>query len=158
MLFRSDDIYAEPELDADTLANLGPLRHLAGSWEGKGVDIHPSADGPEQDAYTERLELHPIDPQTNGPQLLYGLRYHTHVTKPGLAKTYHDQIGYWLWEPATGTVIHALTIPRAQVVMAAGRAAADAKEFELVARHGASDYGICSTPLDRKSTRLNSSH
>lgn len=42
----------------------------------------------------------------NGPQPLYGLRYHTHVTKPGQVKTYDDQVGYWLWAPATGTVIH----------------------------------------------------
>ena len=44
--------------------------------------------------------LQPIDRQTNGPQLFYGLRYHTHITKPGEAETFHDQVGYWLWEPA----------------------------------------------------------
>ena len=34
-----DDIFTEPEVvDSDTLANLGPLRRLAGIWEGrKGV-------------------------------------------------------------------------------------------------------------------------
>jgi hypothetical protein len=95
----------------------------------------------------ERIELQPIDPQTNGPQLLYGLRYHTHVTKPDQVKTYHDQVGYWLWEPATGAIIHTLTIPRGQVAMAGGQAAADATEFELVATHGLDTYGICSAPF-----------
>ena len=50
---------------------------------------------------SRRIELQPIDPQTNGPQLFYGLRYHTFITKPDQVKTYHEQVGYWLWEPAT---------------------------------------------------------
>ena len=47
------------------------------------------------------------------------------MVKPEQVKTYHDQIGYWLWEPATGTVIQTLTIPRGQVAMAVGKASAD---------------------------------
>ena len=143
------DIYTEPsDLDVDTLKNLGPLRRMAGIWQGtRGLDVKPKADGPRKQAFVERIELQPIDPQTNGPQVFYGLRYHTHVTKPDNVKTYHDQIGYWLWEPATGAVIQTLTIPRAQVVMAVGQATADSTEFELVARRGAADYGICSTPF-----------
>ena len=45
-----DDIFTEPaDVDPDTLANLGPLRRLAGAWEGrKGVDLNPKADGPEE--------------------------------------------------------------------------------------------------------------
>ena len=82
------DIYTEPKADPNTLANLGPLTGMAGIWEGaKGVDVKPKADGPRSQDYVERIELHPIDAQTNGPQLFYGLRYHTHVTKPGLTKT-----------------------------------------------------------------------
>ena len=143
------DIYTEPsDVDVDTLANLGPLRALAGVWQGtRGLDVKPKAEGPKKQAYVERIELQPIDPQTNGPQLLYGLRYHTHVTKPDQVKTYHDQVGYWLWEPATGTVIHTLTIPRGQTAMAAGTAAADAKSFELVAQEGLQTWGICSAPF-----------
>ncbi|HNG82208.1 MAG TPA: heme-binding beta-barrel domain-containing protein, partial [Burkholderiaceae bacterium] len=105
------------------------------------------AEGPKKQAYVERIELQPIDPQTNGPQLLYGLRYHTHVTKPDQVKTYHDQVGYWLWEPAAGTVIHTLVIPRGLVAMAAGSAAADATSFELVATQGLDTWGICSAPF-----------
>ena len=144
-----DDIYTEPNpLDVDTLSNLGPLTKMAGVWEGeRGLDIKPKADGPKKQAYVERIELQPIDPQTNGPQLLYGLRYHTHIVKPEQVKTYHDQVGYWLWEPATGTIIHTLTIPRGQTAMAGGQTSADAKEFELIARHGSNLYGICSAPF-----------
>jgi len=89
------DIYTEPDADPDTLRNLGPLAPLAGIWEGRrGVDVHPNAEGSEQDGYLERYELQPIDPQTNGPQLLYGLRYHTHILRPMKPETFHDQVGY----------------------------------------------------------------
>jgi len=144
-----EDIYTEPsDVDVDTLANLGPLRAMAGIWQGlRGLDVKPKAEGPKKQVYVERIELQPIDPQTNGPQLFYGLRYHCHVVKPDEVKTYHDQVGYWLWEPATHTVIHTLTIPRAQVVMAAGQASTDAKEFELVATHDSENFGIRSAPF-----------
>lgn len=152
------DIFTEPsDVDVNTLANLGPLRAMAGIWEGKrGIDIKPKADGPKTQAFVERLELQPIDPQTNGPQLFYGLRYSSHVTKPGQVKTYHDQVGYWLWEPATGTVIHSLAIPRAQVALAVGHATADAKSFTLKAERGTTSYGICSTPFLEHAFRTDS--
>ena len=111
------------------------------------LDVKPKADGPRTQAYVEHYALHPIDPQTNGPQMLYGLRYHTYITKPGLTKMYHDQVGHWLWEPATGAIIHTLSIPRGQVAMASGVAAADATSFELVATRGSEVYGICSNPF-----------
>jgi hypothetical protein len=144
----SDDVYTEPSnIDFDTLANLGPLRPMAGIWEGqRGLDVKPKAEGPKKQAFVERIELQPIDPQTNGPQLLYGLRYHTHITKPDQVKTYHEQVGYWLWEPATNTVIHTLTIPRGMTTMASGHAMPDARTFQLFATQGAQDWGICSAP------------
>ncbi|MGC3986966.1 MAG: heme-binding beta-barrel domain-containing protein [Pseudorhodoferax sp.] len=143
------DIYTEPSpVDFDTLANLGPLRAMAGVWEGtRGLDVKPKAEGPKKQAYVERISLQPIDPVTNGPQLLYGLRYHTHITKPDQAKTYHEQVGYWLWEPATGAVVHTLTIPRGQTAMAAGTAASDATRFTLQSTQGHAYWGICSTPF-----------
>jgi hypothetical protein len=151
------DIYTEPSFDANTLANLGPLRPLAGIWEGtKGLDVKPKADGARRQEFVERIELQPIDPQTNGPQLLYGLRYWTHIVKPGQVKTYHDQIGYWLWEPATGTVMHSLAIPRAQVLLAVGHCTADATTFEVSATRGVTDYGICSTPFLEHAFRTDS--
>jgi hypothetical protein len=87
-----DDIFTEPEnVDPDTLSNLGPLRRLAGVWEGrKGVDLNPKAAGPQRKEFTERIDLEPIDCQLNGPQLLYGLRYHTHILATGEDATFHD--------------------------------------------------------------------
>lgn len=152
------DIFSEQaDVDVDTLRNLGPLRPLAGIWEGtKGLDVNPFFDTPRRQAYLERIELQPCDPQSNGPQLLYGLRYHVHITKPGETETYHDQIGYWLWEPATGLILHSLTIPRGQVVLAAGHAEADATRFEVSATRGSTEYGICSTTFLEQAFRTDS--
>jgi hypothetical protein len=142
-----EDIFTEPsDVDPDTLANLGPLRAMAGVWEGrKGVDLNPKADGPERRDFMERIELQPIDPQANGPQLFYGLRYHIHINTAEEDATFHDQVGYWLWEPATGLVLQTVAIPRGQVAIAAGRAAPDATRFSLSAERGQTEYGICST-------------
>jgi len=144
-----EDIFTEPQdVDVDTLRNLGPLRAMAGTWSGtRGLDVNPKADGPLRQEFVDRIDLQPIDPQTNGPQLYYGLRYHQHVVKPGEVETYHDQVGFWLWEPATGTVIQTLAIPRAQIAMAMGKASQDAREFELVATRDAESFGIRSAPF-----------
>ena len=142
-----EDIFTEPDnVDSDTLSNLGPLRRLAGIWEGRrGVDVNPKADGPEQREYYERIVMEPIDPQANGPQLFYGLRYHVHINTPEEDITFHDQVGYWLWEPATGLVLQTVAIPRGQVAIAAGHAKPHATKLILKAERGQTEYGICST-------------
>jgi hypothetical protein len=57
------DIYAEPEASPDGLANLGPLRGLAGTWAAdKGIDINPKAAGPERRVFREHVRMDPIDP------------------------------------------------------------------------------------------------
>src|SRR6476620_6398323 len=152
------DIYTEAEGSDDTLAHLGPLGPLAGIWtSAEGADVHPVGagsdltgpvvDGDEHNVFVERYELQPIDPQTNGPQLFYGLRSHTHIVNPGEVETFHDQVGYWLWEPAARTVVHTLAIPRGQVLLAAGPAEPDATEFVVRAERGSETFGIASNPF-----------
>ncbi len=142
------DIFTEPtEVDPDTLGNLGPLAPMAGVWEGaKGLDINPGP-GPKRQAYVERIEMQPIDPQTNGPQLLYGLHYVLRIVKPGEPETYHHQTGYWLWDSANETVFQTLAIPRVQVALASGPAKHNARAFELTAARGSTADGICSGPF-----------
>jgi hypothetical protein len=153
-----DDIFTEPQnVDPDGLANLGPLARLAGVWEGlKGVDLNPKADGPERREFTERLVCEPIDPQANGPQLFYGLRYHTRIIAIGEDTTFHDQVGYWLWEKETGLILQSLAIPRGQVALAAGHAAPDATTLVVEARRGDPEYGIASTTFLDKAFRTES--
>lgn len=144
----AQDIYTEPEdVDLETLRNLGPLAPLAGAWEGQGKDTHPIADGPEEEPYRERIVFEPIDPQLNGPQLLYGLRYHVHVNKLDELPTFHDQVGYWLWEPATQTIFQSVAIPRGLVAQAMGVAAPDARRFTVRAKLGSAVAGIVSAPF-----------
>lgn len=152
------DIFTEPENVApDTLANLGPLRRLAGMWEAdKGVDVNPKAEGPERRVFREHVRLDPIDAQTNGPQLFYGLRYHIHINTPEEDITFHDQVGYWLWEPATGLVMQTVAIPRGQVLLAAGHAAANDKKISVTAKRGDTRYGICSTEFLDEAFRTDS--
>ena len=142
-----EDIFTEQEdVDPDTLANLGPLRRLAGVWQSaKGIDVNPKAEGPERRNYIERIEMQPIDPQANGPQLLYGLRYHTHINTREEDIAFHDQVGYWLWERETGMVMQSLTIPRGQVALAVGHAKPDDMTLVVSATRGQLNYGICST-------------
>lgn len=141
------DIFTEPaHVDGDGLANLGPLRGLAGVWQAdKGVDINPKAAGPERRVFREHVRMDPIDPQTNGPQLFYGLRYHIHINTPDEKITFHDQVGYWLWEPATGLILQSLAIPRGQVALAAGHARPGDRTITVAASRGDTRYGICST-------------
>jgi len=140
-----DDIFTEPEeVDPDTLANLGPLTRLAGTWESAdGRDINPKADGPEHRNYIERTVFEPIDPQANGPQLLYGLRYHSRITTAEEDISFHDQTGYWLWEPATGLIMQTLSIPRGQTAIAAGKASPGDNKLVLSDERGSNEYGIC---------------
>ena len=142
-----DDIFTEPEdVDPETLANLGPLARLAGIWEGqRGVDVNPKADGAETRKYYERIEMQPIDPQANGPQLFYGLRYHVHINTREEDITFHDQVGYWLYEAATGLILQTLAIPRGQIAIAAGHAKPGDRKLVLKAERGQTEYGICST-------------
>jgi len=142
-----EDIFTEPtDVDPDTLANLGPLRRLAGVWEGrKGIDLNPKAEGPERREYVERIDMQPIDPQANGPQLFYGLRYHIHILAPPEQITFHDQVGYWLFEPATGLILQTLAIPRGQVALAGGRAKEDGSGLIVAATRGDTEHGIAST-------------
>lgn len=152
------DIFTEPSNVApDTLANLGPLRRLAGVWQAdKGIDVNPKGEGPERRIFREHVRMDPIDPQTNGPQLLYGLRYHIHINTPEEDITFHDQVGYWLWEPATGLVMQSVTIPRGQALLAGGHAGADDKKISVAARRGDTRYGISSTQFLEEAFRTDS--
>ena len=152
------DIFTEPDdVAPDGLANLGPLRRLAGVWQAdKGIDINPKAEGPERRVFREHIRMDPIDPQTNGPQLLYGLRYHIHINTPEEDITFHDQVGYWLWEPATGLIMQSVTIPRGQVVLASGLAKPDDRKISVTAMRGDTRYGICSTAFLDEAFRTDS--
>jgi hypothetical protein len=158
MLTHPPDIFTEPsDVSPDGLANLGPLRRLAGVWRAnKGVDVNPKADGPERREFIEHIRMDVIDPQANGPQLFYGLRYHIHINTPEEDITFHDQVGYWLWEPATGLIMQSLTIPRGQIALASGIAKPGDNKISVSAKRGDVRYGICSTAFLDENFRTDS--
>jgi hypothetical protein len=55
---------------------------------------------------------------------------------------FHTEVGYWLWDPATGEVLRGFVVPRSITVLAGGTAGADAVEFSLAADLGGNDYTI----------------
>jgi hypothetical protein len=61
-IFPADIFTERRDVAPDTLANLGPLRRLAGSWEARsGVDLAPKPGGPERRVHIERVDMEPID-------------------------------------------------------------------------------------------------
>jgi hypothetical protein len=131
----------------DDIKNLGPLAALAGVWEGdKGDDKAPDDDrvSVENNLFRERMTFEPIGEVNNHEQSLYGLRYATQAWRIGADNTFHEEVGYWLWDAANKQVIRCFIVPRGNTVMAGGTAEADATSFEMIAEVGSETYGICS--------------
>lgn len=132
---------------------LGPLGPLQGVWEGeKGSDVAPS-DKPADDRqpttslYRERMVFEPTGRVDNHEQTLYGLRYSTRAWRIGAPDPFHEEVGYWMYEPATGLVLRCFMPPRGMTVLAGGTAAAAARKFSLEAKAGDEVFGICSSPF-----------
>lgn len=139
--------------EAEIIKNLGPLATLAGTWEGvKGDDIAPSDDRQtENNKFREKLSFIPFGPVNNHEQELWGLKYSTMAWRLGEVDSFHEEVGYWLWEPKTNQVLRCFLIPRGISVIAGGTVAANATEFKLSAELGSRTFGICSNPfLDRE--------
>lgn len=137
----------------ELLEQLGPLSHLVGIWEGdKGDDIAPSDDrGTENNKYRERITFEQVGPIQNHEQNLHVLRYSTRASRLGEENTFHEELGYWSWEPATKEVLRCFLIPRGIALIAGGKAERNAREFHLKAERGSCTFGICVNPfLDRE--------
>jgi hypothetical protein len=128
---------------------LGPLTDLVGIWEGdKGDDIAPSDDrGTENNKYRERITFERISPVQNHEQNLHVLRYSTFAWRLGEKNPFHEELGYWSWEPATSEVMRSFLIPRGIALIAGGKADRMASEFRLEARSGSCTFGICVNPF-----------
>lgn len=129
----------------------GPLAGLVGVWRGdSGVDIAPEPDGDENNPYYETITFEAAGDVTNAEeQTLSIVSYHEVVTRKSNDEVFHDQIGYWLWDPATDIVIQTLTIPRAVTLLAGGKATRSDNEIVLDVRASAGDseWGILQAPF-----------
>jgi hypothetical protein len=123
----------------------GPLDGLAGEWEGEGgLDTAFShARGAVFDTpYLEKVTLKPFGPVDNGDQRLYGLDYKTAMWRGDEDNPFHTEVGYWLWDAATGEIVRGFVVPRGITVLAGGNATADATSFTLHAELGHPQYAI----------------
>jgi hypothetical protein len=123
----------------------GPLEALAGEWEAEGgLDSAYSHLQHEVLAtpYREKLTLKPFGPVDNGKQSLYGLDYKSAMWRGSEDNPFHTEVGYWLWDGATGEVMRGFVVPRGITVLAGGTATADARSFTLSARAGDPQYSI----------------
>jgi hypothetical protein len=123
----------------------GPLGPLAGEWEGDGgLDTAYSHSKNEVlgTPYREKCSLKPFGPVDNGSQHLYGLDYKSAMWRGDEENPFHTEVGYWLWDAATGEVIKGFVVPRGITVLAGGTAGAGATEFTLKAARGEAQYNI----------------
>jgi len=138
----------------------GPLACLLGSWKGdKGMDVAPEPDGDENNPYFEALGFVAAGTVTNaGEQTLAVVRYHQVVSRISDGEQFHDQVGYWLWDKATGVIVQTLTIPRAVTLLAGGKASVEdgSTVIEVSARLGDENWGIVQSPFMGKKARTTS--
>ena len=130
----------------------GPLTGLIGSWKGdKGLDVSPEPDGIEENPYYETLDCVAAgDVENYEEQELAIVRYHQVVYRKSNDEVFHDQVGYWLWDAASETVMQTLTIPRAVSVTAGGRASGTGPVvLEVRAALGDPDWPVAQSPFMR---------
>jgi len=124
----------------------GPLDALIGDWESDagGLDSAFSHSKGEVLAtpYREKLTFKPFGPVDNGNQHLYGLDYKTAMWRDNEENPFHTEVGYWLWDGATGEIMRGFVVPRGITVLAGGTTAADATTFSLSAKLGHPQYAI----------------
>lgn len=123
----------------------GPLAALIGDWEGDGgLDraYSNSLDRIVETPYREKLTMKPFGPVDNGRQSLYGLDYKTAMWRGSEDNPFHTEVGYWLWDAATGEVLRGFVVPRGITVLAGGIAAADATTWTMHAEVGHQQYAI----------------
>ena len=123
----------------------GPLGPLVGDWEGEGgLDTAYSHEREQvlDTPYLEKLTFKPFGPVDNGRQHLYGLDYKSAMWRGDEDDPFHTEVGYWLWDGATGEVLRGFVVPRGITVLAGGTTTADATTFTLTAEPGHRNYSI----------------
>jgi len=147
--------------------DFGPLEYLIGTWKGdKGLDVAPEKPDAksatkknlpkEENPYFETITIEPVGDVTNAKeQTLVVVRYHQSVFRKSDKEQFHDEIGYWIWNPANKTVMQSLMIPRAVGLLAGGKIteAKGAITFKVSAGADNKDWGIVQSPFLQKKAK-----
>lgn len=135
----------------------GPLACLIGSWSGdSGMDVAPEPDADEHNPYFETIRFEAAGDVTNAEeQTMSVVRYHQQVSRQSNKKVFHDQVGYWLWEAATGKVVQTLSIPRAVALLAGGSSKHENGKtiLSVQASEHEGDWNITQSPFMRDNAR-----
>ena len=138
----------------------GPLNKLIGVWKGdKGLDVAPEPDGAEENPYFETITFTAIGDVTNAEsQVLAALHYRQIVQRRSNNEVFHDETGYWMWDPKDEIIMHSLAIPRGVCVIAGG-SYTGAKDsdgrviIEVSASSDGHDWNIIESPFMRDNAR-----
>lgn len=146
--------------DSSNEIDYGPLQQLIGSWEGnKGTDLAPKPGGEESTPYYETFVFEEAGTVTNaGTQTLAVLRYHQVVKRLCDDAVFHDETGYWMWDPAQKIIMHSLFVPRAVGILAGGAytanpASEDGVELKVAAKIDDPDWSIVQSPFMRDNAK-----
>ena len=134
----------------------GPLFGLIGRWEGdRGLDVSPDPEEPngiERNPFTETIIYDAVgDVENAQEQILAVVRYHQVVTRKSTGLVFHDQVGHWMYDKATGVIMHSLSIPRGVCLLAGGKATSvdGVTTLSVEARLGSADFGVVQSPFMR---------
>ena len=138
--------------------NYGPLTDLIGEWKGdRGIDVAPEPDGTERSPYYETIAFEAAGDVDNAEkQFLAILRYHQKVYRKSNDVQFHDQVGYFTWDEATGVITHSFVIPRGVGVVAGGQVISEEGgtiTIKVDAADGDDDWGISQAPFMRDNAR-----
>lgn len=138
----------------------GPLTQLIGEWQGnKGHDVSPEPDGQSETPYIDRIVFEPLGIATNAEtQQLAVLRYTQIVRRISNGEAFHDQVGYWMWDLKSDTVMQSLLIPRGVGILAGGRYSGTAHSgngiaIEVAAKFDDPHWGIVQSPFMSEKAR-----
>lgn len=126
----------------------GPLAFLIGKWDSvqdSGENQAPDPDRKtENTKFRQEMNFVPIGDVNNHEQTLYGLRYSTMAWEEGDDDSFHEEVGYWLWDESNSQVMKSFIVPRGISVNAGGTTTASSTTFKVEATLGSQTYGICS--------------
>ena len=78
----------------------------------------------------------PFGPVDNGNQHLYGLDYKSAMWRGDEENPFHTEVGYWLWDAATGEVMKGFVVPRGITTSGRRHCSGRRHKVHLEGRHG----------------------
>ena len=132
----------------------GPLVGLIGAWSGSnGMDKSPEKDSLQDNPDHETIAFEAIgDVENAETQVITALHYQQVVQRKSNNEVFHHETGYWMWDEATGVLMHSLAIPRGVTILAGGKHSGELESdgsilLEVQASLEDPDWHICESPF-----------